>query len=66
MGVPVIVGDIPPGDTLAATVVLIPGSRGALFEGAKGSCETVRGVGCEFNECGVAIALMSQKEYTRL
>ena len=35
--------------------VLMPGSRGALLEGEKGSLATVLCEGAEGNECGVAI-----------
>lgn len=31
------IGKIPPGGAVAETVVLMPGSRGALLEGEKGS-----------------------------
>ncbi len=38
VGAPVLVGECPPGGgATAGTVVLMPGRRGALFEGAKGS-----------------------------
>ena len=61
VGVPVVVGEFPPeGVAVAGTVVLMPGRRGALLEGAKGSWATVRGV-VGGNECDVAIAYRTRK-----